>query len=51
MQSRDRTDFIACAQYLIDDKYTSPARLAGSSGSAGGILIVRAITERICCSV
>lgn len=39
-------DFIACAQYLIDNKYTSPARLAGMGGSAGGILIGRAITSR-----
>jgi prolyl oligopeptidase len=39
-------DFIACAQYLIDNKYTSPARLAGEGSSAGGILIGRAITER-----
>jgi prolyl oligopeptidase len=39
-------DFIACAQYLIDHKYTSPARLAGTGASAGGILIGRAITER-----
>jgi prolyl oligopeptidase len=39
-------DFIACAQYLIDHKYTSPARLGGEGGSAGGILIGRAITER-----
>jgi prolyl oligopeptidase len=39
-------DFIACAQYLIENQYTSPARLAGTGGSAGGILIGRAITER-----
>lgn len=39
-------DFIACAQYMIDRKYTSTARLAGTGGSAGGILIGRAITER-----
>jgi prolyl oligopeptidase len=39
-------DFIACAQYLIDQKYTSPSRLAGQGGSAGGILIGRAITTR-----
>ena len=39
-------DFIACAEYLIQNKYTSSARLAGSSGSAGGIMIGRAITER-----
>jgi prolyl oligopeptidase len=39
-------DFIACAQYLVDKKYTSTARMAGTGGSAGGILIGRAITER-----
>lgn len=39
-------DFIACAEYLIAQKYTSPARLAIQGGSAGGILIGRAITER-----
>jgi prolyl oligopeptidase len=39
-------DFIACAQYLIEKKYTSPARLAGEGVSAGGILIGRAMTER-----
>jgi len=39
-------DFIACAQYLVDKKYTSPARMAGTGASAGGILIGRAITER-----
>jgi len=39
-------DFIACAQYLIEKKYTSPTHLAGEGESAGGILIGRAITER-----
>lgn len=39
-------DFIACAEYLVDNKYTSPAYLAGNGGSAGGITIGRAITER-----
>jgi len=39
-------DFIACAEYLVKQKYTSPAKLAGIGGSAGGILIGRAITER-----
>jgi len=39
-------DFIACGEYLIDHKYTSPARLAGVGVSAGGILIGRTITER-----
>lgn len=39
-------DFIACAQYLVAKEYTSPGKLAGHAGSAGGILIGRAITER-----
>lgn len=39
-------DFIACAEYLVDHKYTSPQTLAGEGGSAGGILIGRSITER-----
>lgn len=39
-------DFIACAEYLIDRKYTSPQRLAGEGTSAGGITISRAITTR-----
>jgi prolyl oligopeptidase len=39
-------DFIACAEYLIAKGYTSPEKLAGQGGSAGGILIGRAITER-----
>lgn len=40
------TDFIACAQYLIDHKYTSPNHLAGEGTSAGGITIGGSITER-----
>ena len=40
------TDFIACAQYLIDHGYTSPGHLAGEGTSAGGITIGGAITER-----
>lgn len=39
-------DFIACAQHLIDQGYTSPAHLAGQGTSAGGILIGGAITRR-----
>jgi prolyl oligopeptidase len=39
-------DFIACAEYLVSEKYTSPERLGGTGGSAGGIMIGRAITER-----
>lgn len=39
-------DFIACAEYLVEKKFTSPQKLIGSGMSAGGILIGRAITER-----
>lgn len=39
-------DFIACAEYLIGEKYTSSPRLAGQGRSAGGILIGNAIAER-----
>ncbi len=39
-------DFIACGQYLIDQKYTDSSRLGGLGGSAGGITIGRSITER-----
>lgn len=39
-------DFIACAEYLIAEKYTSPEHLGIGGGSAGGILISNAITER-----
>ncbi len=33
------TDFNACAQKLIDDKYTSANKLAAMGGSAGGLLM------------
>lgn len=39
-------DFIACAEYLVNNGYTSKEKLAGTGTSAGGILIGRAITER-----
>lgn len=39
-------DFIACAEYLINQKYTNPKRLGIMGGSAGGILVGRAMTER-----
>ncbi|MDQ2932402.1 MAG: prolyl oligopeptidase family serine peptidase [Gemmatimonadota bacterium] len=39
-------DFIACAQYLVDNGYTKQAKLVGMAQSAGGILIGRAIEER-----
>ena len=48
MQNKPNTwkDFISCAEYLIREKYTSRNYLAGQGGSAGGITIGRAITER-----
>jgi prolyl oligopeptidase len=39
-------DFVACAQYLIDNKYTSAAKLAGEGTSAGGVTIGGAVTQR-----
>lgn len=39
-------DFIACAETLIANKYTEPSRLGILGGSAGGILVGRAMTER-----
>jgi prolyl oligopeptidase len=39
-------DYIACAEYLVNEKYTSPAKLIGQGASMGGILIGRAITTR-----
>ena len=40
------SDFIACAQYLIDKGYTSSGKLALRGTSAGGITIGGAITQR-----
>jgi prolyl oligopeptidase len=39
-------DFIACAQHLIEAKYTSPAHLAIIGGSNGGLLMGAAFTQR-----
>ena len=39
-------DGIAAAEWLVANGYTRPARLAVFGGSAGGIFIGRAITER-----
>ena len=38
-------DFIACARYLINEKYTSAPRLARQGTSAGGIMIGGAIVK------
>ncbi len=39
-------DFIACAEKLIADGYTTPAQLAISGGSAGGLLIGAVLNQR-----
>jgi len=39
-------DFIAAGEYLIAEKYTSPAKLAIVGGSNGGLLVGAAVTER-----
>lgn len=47
-QSKPNTwkDLNSTAEYLISKGYTSPKHLACEGGSAGGILIGRAVTER-----
>lgn len=39
-------DFIAAAEWLIQERYTAPARLAISGGSNGGLLVGAALTQR-----
>ncbi len=40
------TDFIACAEYVIQEKFTSPEKLAIQGGSAGGLLIGAVLNMR-----
>lgn len=40
------SDFIRCAEYLVENKFTSPSRLAISGESAGGIIVGMAMTLR-----
>ena len=39
-------DLIACGEYLVKEGYTTSAKLGINGGSAGGILVGRAMTER-----
>jgi len=39
-------DMIACAEYLVKEKYTSATHLAAEGGSAGGITVGGALTQR-----
>lgn len=40
------TDFINCAEYLINEKYTSPEKLFAMGGSAGGLLMGAVVNMR-----
>lgn len=45
-KERGVEDFIACAEYLIANKYTAASRLTVTGTSAGGILAGGAVTRR-----
>jgi len=40
------TDFLACAQHLIAERYTSPDRLFANGVSAGGMLMAALVNMR-----
>jgi prolyl oligopeptidase len=44
-KQNDFDDFAACAQYLVDHHYTSPAHLAAEGGSNGGLLMGAELTQ------
>ncbi|MGH8985150.1 MAG: S9 family peptidase [Acidimicrobiia bacterium] len=46
-KSNTFTDFIACAEHLVAEGYTSPERLVARGGSAGGLLIGAVVNARL----
>jgi oligopeptidase B len=40
------TDFVACAEHLVEEGWTSPAQLAARGGSAGGLLMGAVVNLR-----
>jgi oligopeptidase B len=40
------TDFIACAEHLVNERFTSPDRLVIRGGSAGGLLVGAVVNMR-----
>ncbi|MGA7201532.1 MAG: prolyl oligopeptidase family serine peptidase [Candidatus Cybelea sp.] len=44
-KQRTVDDFVGCAHYLIDNGYTTSAKLAGTGTSAGGVTIGNAIVQ------
>lgn len=40
------SDFIAAAEYLIDERYTNPDKLAATGGSNGGLVVAAAAMQR-----
>jgi prolyl oligopeptidase len=45
-KERGVEDFIACAEYLVEHKYTTPSRLTVTGTSSGGLIAGGAVTRR-----
>jgi prolyl oligopeptidase len=45
-KERSIDDFIAAAQWLVDEGFTRPGRIVALGGSAGGLLVAAAMTRR-----